>query len=428
LFLGPQHEYASEGLKKVTITAEDLKTLDAQDPLAWTKEEFHLPEGMIYLDGNSLGALPKKAVALVAETVTDQWGNGLVSSWNDAGWFNKPLKLGDRIAPLIGAGKGTVAVTDSISVNLFKLVCAALALRPEQTEIISDISNFPSDLYVLDGISRLFPNIIVKLIGRDGTLEQLLGDQTAVVVLTAVDFRTGATLDMASITRTVQGAGALMLWDLAHSAGATVVALDSINADMAVGCTYKYLNAGPGAPSFLYLAERHHASARTPIAGWFGHADPFAFSPDYVPSTGISQFLCGTPPVLSYAPLEASLDIWEKVDMADVRAKSLRMTSLFMELIDALNPQYGFEIVTPREVDRRGSQVSMKHPKGLSIMRALIAHRVVGDFRAPDILRFGITPLTLSFADVHKAVQILDEIMATKRWRDFSNDPASSVT
>lgn len=415
-------------MNKVAMTAEDIKVLDAQDTLTWARKAFHLPDGLIYLDGNSLGPLPEKALDRVVETVAEHWGKGLVSSWNDAGWFKKPLELGARIAPMIGAAGGQVVVTDNISVNLFKLVCAALALRPDRTEIISDIANFPSDLYVLDGISRLLPGITIKLIGRDGTLEALLGDQTAAVVLTAVDFRSGALLDMAGITQKVQDAGALTLWDLAHSAGAMPVALDAINADMAVGCTYKYLNAGPGAPAFLYVSERHHDAARTPIAGWFGHADPFAFSPDYIPSTGISQFLSGTPPILSYAPLEASLEIWEKIDMADVRKKSLRLTSLFMKLVDALSPTYGFEIITPRVPSGRGSQVSIRHPRGLAIMRALIARGIVGDFRAPDILRFGFTPLTLSFHEVFEAVQILDDIMATESWRGFSNNSASGVT
>lgn len=404
------------------------KELDAVDPLAWTRGEFILPEGIIYLDGNSLGALPKAAPARVTEMVEKEWGEGLIRSWGDAGWFDKPLELGNRIGTLIGAASGQTAVTDSISVNLYKLVCAALEMQAGRRRLITDVSNFPSDIYVLQGIERLWPGVEVKLIGRDGSLKDLLDVDTAAVLLTGVDFKTGEMHDMRSVTKQVQSAGTLMIWDLAHSAGAVPVDLDGVGADMAVGCTYKYLNAGPGAPAFLYVAERHHAKVRSPISGWFGHKDPFAFAVDYEPANDIRQFLAGTPPIVSFGPLEASLDIWERVSMADVRAKSMAMGDLFIELMSGLDPSYGFNLVSPRDATLRGSQVSYRHENGLAIMRTLIEEGVIGDFRAADILRFGFTPLTLSFENVWRAVKTLESVMQSGNWQQADAGRGSGVT
>ncbi len=405
-----------------------MKVFDQADKLACERAKFQMPEGVIYLDGNSLGALPKAAPVRVKEIVEKEWGEGLIRSWGEAGWYKKPLELGDRIGGLIGAAAGQTVVADSISVNLFKLVCAALEMRSGRKRLITDESNFPSDIYVLQGIERILPGVEVKLIGRDGSLDELLEDSAAAVLLTGVDFKTGACLEMQQVTERVQASGALMIWDLAHSAGALSVDLDYINADMAVGCTYKYLNAGPGAPAFLYVASRHHAVARNPISGWFGHKDPFAFDADYAPADGIRQFLVGTPPIVSYGALEASLDIWEGVSMTDLRTKSMAMGDLFIELMEALDPSYGFTLVSPRDASKRGSQVSFRHKDGLAIMRALIEKGVIGDFRAPDILRFGFTPLTLSFEDIWQAVNILNDIMKTGRWRDVSSDRGAAVT
>lgn len=413
---------------KRTISEETAVALDAADTLAPEKDRFQMPEGIIYLDGNSLGALPQAASSRVAELVEKEWGDGLVRSWGEADWFAKPLALGDRIGKLIGAAKGQTAVADSISVNLFKLVCAALGMQAGRRTLITEESNFPSDIYVLQGIERFWPGVSLKLIGRDGSLENLLDEDVAAVVITGVDFKTGAMHDMRAMTKVVQSAGALMIWDLAHSAGALPVDLDGIGADMAVGCTYKYLNAGPGAPAFLYVAQRHHGMAENPISGWFGHKDPFAFSTDYEPASDIRQFLAGTPPIVSLAALESSLDIWEGVDMAAVRAKSMAMGDLFIELVEALNPDYGFKLASPRRADQRGSQVSFSHPNGLAIMRALIKRGVIGDFRAPDILRFGFTPLTLSFTELWQAVQILDDIMQNEAWRDVDGARGAEVT
>lgn len=405
-----------------------IRALDRADPLADMQAAFQLPQGVIYLDGNSLGALPKAAPERVRQIVEDEWGQGLISSWGRANWYRKPVELGDRVGALVGAAPGQTVVTDSISVNLFKLVCAALGMRPGRRRLVTDAGNFPSDIYILQGIEDFWPGVDVKLVGRDGTFEELVDDSTAAVVMTGVDFKTGTRHDMAAMTRKVQAAGALMIWDLAHSAGAFPVELDGVQADMAVGCTYKYLNAGPGAPAFLYIAKRHQAEARTPIAGWFGHEEPFAFETKYRPAVDVRQFLAGTPPIVSYGALEASLDVWEKVSLEDVRRKSTAMTDLFIELIDRLDPAYGFSLASTRDSSLRGSQVSIAHSHGLAIMRALIDRGVVGDFRAPDIMRFGFTPLTLSYEDVWRAVQILDDIMQTAVWRDFSDDRGDEVT
>lgn len=405
-----------------------VTALDQADKLASERAKFQLPEGVIYLDGNSLGALPKAAPARVAEIVEKEWGEGLIKSWSEAGWYSKPVELGDRIGGLIGAAPGQTVVADSISVNLFKLVCAALDMRPGRKRLITDADNFPSDIYVLQGVERLLPGVEVKLIGRDGSLGELLDGNVAAVVLTGADFKSGALHDMKQVTEQVQKSGALMIWDLAHSAGALPVDLDGIGADMAVGCTYKYLNAGPGAPAFLYVAARHHTAARNPISGWFGHQDPFAFDTDFVPADDIRQFLVGTPPIISYGGLEASLDIWEGVSMPDLRTKSMAMGDLFIELMEALDPSYGFTLASPRDASRRGSQVSFRHKNGLAIMRTLIEKGVIGDFRAPDIMRFGFTPLTLSYADIWHAVDTLDDIMKSGSWQNVAAERGSGVT
>lgn len=414
--------------RKCVTDHDAMRSYDEADMFARERAMFQMPEDVIYLDGNSLGALPKAAPARVAQVVEKEWGEGLIRSWGDADWYGKPLELGDRIGRLVGAASGQTAVTDSISVNLFKLVCSALEMRPGRRTLITEENNFPSDIYVLQGIERFWPGVDLKLVGRDGTLDELLDDTVAAVVITGVDFKTGANHNMSKVTEQVQAAGALMIWDLAHSAGAVQVDLDGIGADMAVGCTYKYLNAGPGAPAFLYVAERHHAAAQNPISGWFGHKDPFAFSTDYEPADNIRQFLAGTPPIVSLAALEASLDIWEGVHMPSLRAKSMRMGDLFIELVEALDPAYGFKLASPRRADTRGSQVSFRHPDGLAIMRALIERGVIGDFRAPDILRFGFTPLTLSYTEVWQAVQILEDIMKNETWRTVQQDRGHGVT
>ena len=400
----------------------DAEALDAADPLRHLRSRFTLPEGVVYLDGNSLGALPAGTPARVAELVTREWGQGLIRSWNDAGWYDLPRGLGDRIAPLVGAAPGQVVVCDSTSVNLFKVLTAALRLRPDRPVIVSELGSFPTDLYLTEGVG----NYQRRLLGRDGdTLEELIGPDTAVVLLSPVDYRTGLLQDMAAVTGLAHRHGALVVWDLCHSAGALPVRLDDCGVDFAVGCTYKYLNGGPGSPAFLYAAARHHQDSRQPLTGWFGHAQPFAFEPGYRPSEGIGRFLTGTPPLLAFAGLQAALDVWADVDLDALRTKSLALSTLFLELTAPL----GLESVTPAEPDRRGSQVSLRHPQAYRVMQALISRGVIGDYRAPDVLRFGFTPLYLSYGEVWDAALALREVLDSGSWRDprFAA-PAGTVT
>jgi len=406
-------------------TRSQCAALDAADPLAGFRERFVLPKGVIYLDGNSLGALPSNAAARMQEVVEREWGQGLIRSWNEAGWYDLPRGLGDRIAPLIGAQPGETVVCDSTSVNLFKVLTAAVRLRPGRTVVVSELGSFPTDLYVTEGVSGLPGGGERRLIGRDGAdLESLLDDQVAVVLLSHVDYRTGRLHDMAAVTEQVHRHGALMIWDLCHSVGALPVHLGECDADFAVGCTYKYLNGGPGSPAFLYAAARHHESASHPLTGWFGHAAPFAFEPDYAPAAGAGRFLVGTPPLLSLAALQASLDVWDEVDLEALRAKSLALTGLFIRLAQNL----GLDVVTPLDPAVRGSQVSLRHPDGYAVVQALIERGVIGDFRAPDIMRFGFTPLYLSYCDVWDAAEIIGDVLATESWREERFSVRGAVT
>ena len=414
----------SEGAPATTLprSRHAAEALDAADPLRGLRSRFTLPEGVVYLDGNSLGALPAATPARVAELVTREWGQGLIRSWNDAGWYDLPRGLGDRIAPLVGAAAGQLVVCDSTSVNLFKVLTAALRLRPERPVIVSELGSFPTDLYLTEGVGCSQR----RLLGRDGdSLEELIGADTAVVLLSHVDYRTGRLQDMAAVTELAHRHGALVVWDLCHSAGALPVRLDDCGADFAVGCTYKYLNGGPGSPAFLYAAARHQQDARQPLTGWFGHAEPFAFEPGYRPAEGIGRFLTGTPPLLSLAGLEAALDVWDDVDLDALRAKSLSLSTLFLELTAPL----GLESVTPAAPEQRGSQVSLRHPQAYQVMQALIARGVIGDYRAPDVLRFGFTPLYLAHAEVWTAAEALRDVLDSGGWRDprFAA-PAGAVT
>ncbi|MDF2706953.1 MAG: kynU [Nonomuraea muscovyensis] len=384
---------------------EHCLALDAADPLREFRDEFVLPEGIVYLVGNSLGALPRRTAERVRQAVEDEWGRELVGGWNHAGWYTQPLTLGDRLAPLIGAGPGQVVVGNTTSVAIHQAVSAALRLRPDRRVIVSDAANFPTDHYIVQGLARTLGGYEVR------DLAEGRFDDAAVVLLSEVDYRTGARQDVPEVTARAHAAGALIVWDLCHSVGAMEV--DVSGADFAVGCTYKYLNAGPGAPAFLYVDPRHLADAENALSGWNGHAEPFAFEPDYRPAEGIRRFAVGTPHVLSFAALDAALDIWERVPMARVRAKSMALTSLFLDLVgDRL------EVASPREPERRGSQVSLRHPDGYPVMRALIERGVHGDFRAPDILRFGFAPLYTRYVDVHDAAATLAEVLDKELWRD----------
>ncbi len=378
------------------------------------RAQFDLPKGVIYLDGNSLGPLPKAAAARVAKTITEEWGQMLITGWNKAGWMAQPSVIGDRIAKLIGAEAGSVVMGDTLSIKVYQALASALEMNPTRRVILSDTGNFPSDLYMAEGLCRtLGPEYSLKTVAPEDVLDAI-DDTIAVTLITEVDYRTGRKHDMQAITARAHQHGALTVWDLAHSAGALPVHLATCQADFAVGCTYKYLNSGPGGPAFIYVAPRHQDAARPALSGWLGHAAPFAFDLTYQPGAGIERMRVGTPPVLQLAALEASLDIWDQADMADVRARSIALTDRFINGIEAACPD--LTLASPRDGQQRGSQASFRHPQGYAIMQACIAQGVIGDFRAPDILRFGFTPLYTSEQDVDGAVKILSGIMQNALW------------
>jgi kynureninase len=415
----PVHDVATAsrppGVGAVPVSRDECAALDAADPLAAVRAEFALPEGVVYLDGNSLGALPRRTLAGVARMVEQEWGRGLIRSWNGADWYPMPHTIGERLAPLVGAAPGQTVICDSTSVNLFKVLISALRLRPGRRTLLSELGSFPTDLYITEGVCRLTPGTSRRLIGRDGPdLESLLDADTAVVLLSHVDYRTGRLHDMAAVTELVHRHGALMVWDLCHSVGALPIELDACGVDFAVGCTYKYLNGGPGSPAFLYAAARHQESVDQPLLGWSGHADPFAFEPGYSPVPGVGRFLAGTPPMLSFAGLLAALELWEGIDIRQVRAKSLALAELAIARGDVL----GLDLATPREAERRGSHITFQHEHGYPIVQALIERGVIGDFRAPDHMRFGLTPLYTSFRDVWDAMDAMAAILAEESWRD----------
>lgn len=402
-----------------TPEREQARLRDRQDSLAGFRSRFDLPPGEIYLDGNSLGAMPATAPAAMQEAMAAGWAKDLIRSWNGRDWHNLPVSTGDRLATLMGAGNGEVLVTDSTSVNLYKVFCAAMGLRSKRRKVISERNNFPTDVHILQGaIANVFPDAqLVLAEDDDASVVDLIDAETAVICLSHVNYRSGHLRDMAAITRAAHAAGALVIWDLCHSLGALPIDLNACGADFAVGCSYKYLNGGPGAPAWLFVAERHLAEVRNPLTGWQGHADPFGFEIDYRPALTVEKFRVGTPPVLSYLPLLESLTILEAVDMQVLREKSLALTDFFIELVETHLGDYGFSLGTPRPHDQRGSQVALTHQDGWPIMQALIACGVIGDFRAPDILRFGFTPLYIGFEDVWGAVATLEGVMKTGLWR-----------
>ena len=390
--------------------------MDQADPLAAIRDKFDLPDGVIYLDGNSLGPLPRGVAERLQEVVAREWGRDLIQSWNRHGWIDLAQRVGDRIAPLIGAGPGEVIVGDSTSINLFKLMAAALELRPGRRVIVSQAGNFPTDLYLAEGLIHLAgAGHELRLVKGDDVLGAI-DESTALVSLTQVDYRSGHVQDLAAVTARAHDAGALMLWDLSHSAGALAVDLNEAKADLAVGCSYKYLNGGPGAPAYLFVARHLQDRVRQPLSGWLGHADPFAFEQHYRPAPGILRQQCGTPSILAMSALDAALAVFDAVDMAAVRAKSLALTDHFIQLMERHCGAFGFTLATPRDYGRRGSQVSWQHEMGYPIMQALIAEGLIGDFRSPDILRFGFAPLYLRFVDVWDAVMVIERVMAQRRW------------
>ena len=443
----------------ITTTLEDCRALDAQDPLRPLRAHFTLPDGVIYLDGNSLGAAPKAAAARVADVVEREWTQGLIRSWNDAGWVALPERLGDQLAPLIGAEPGEVVCTDTTSINLYKVLSAALNIvqadakgGEARTKLISERSNFPTDLYIAEGLCHARGLDLVLL--EPDEITAALQNDVAVLMLTHVNYRTGAMHDMAAITKAAHAAGIVCVWDLAHSAGAVPVNLHAADADFAVGCGYKYLNGGPGAPAFAWAHPRHtnrtDVAFLQPLSGWFGHAAPFAFTPDYQPAPGIRQFLCGTQPVISLSALECGLDVFDAATplggMAALRAKSLALSDLFIALVEARCAGHGLGLATPRDHAQRGSQVCLTRENdagvggqgsgAYAIVQALIARGVIGDFRAgdggtgphKDILRFGFTPLYLGFEDVWHAVEHLRQVLESGEWQQHQFNQSQAVT
>lgn len=399
------------------LTRNDCLRRDANDPLREVRRLFALSDEKIYLDGNSLGPAPKATAARMTDVVEREWGVGLISSWLDADWVSAPRRIGDKIARLIGAEPGEVVAADSTSVNIFKALGAACSLRPGRTVILTEADNFPTDVYMIEGFAHATGGARkLKAQAPDAILSSL-DDDVAVLLLTQVHYKTGKIWDMARVTQAAHDAGALVIWDLSHSTGSIDVALNEAGADFAVGCGYKFLNGGPGAPGYIFVASRHQARAAPVLSGWFGHAAPFAFEPGYEPAADISRFLCGTPPVLGLAALETGVDVFRDIDMQAVREKSQALGDVFITLMEQYCSEYGFALASPSNADERGGHVSYAHPQGYEIMQALRARGVIGDFRAPDILRFGMTPLYTRFTDIHDAVGKIAGIMKTEDWR-----------
>lgn len=404
------------------MTRDDAQALDAADPLAAMKQRFALPDGVIYLDGNSLGALPRATVNIIAHATTRQWGDRLIRSWNE-GWIDAPQRIGAKIAPMIGAAPSEVIVGDSTSVNLFKLLVAVLRIDSARRTIVSEQGNFPTDLHIAEGAIGCVAGATLKAVPR-AEITTAVGSDTALLLLTHVHYKTGARFDMKALTAAAHSAGAVVVWDLSHSTGAVPVDLTAANADLAVGCTYKYLNGGPGAPAFLYVAKRWQERLTSSLSGWMGHAAPFVFADSYSPASGMTRWLAGTPPILSMTALEAGIDLWRDIDRNAVWAKSAALFDILVATGDSL----GLECITPRASAARGSHISFRHSHAYAITQALIARGVIGDFRNPDIFRLGLTPLYLSYEDVWRASEILREVMTTAVWHNSQFAKRLAVT
>jgi kynureninase len=390
----------------MAITRDDCASLDDNDPLRSIRDRFVLPDGIVYLDGNSLGPMARN-VPTRADTILSEWSSRLIRGWMEEGWWELPLRVGARIARLIGAAPEQVIVSDTTTTNLYKTLSAAVGLRSDRSVVVIEESAFPTDIYVAQSVARRIGGELRMLL-RGKPVESVLDDTVAAVVMNHVDFRTAEIADMAAATSAIHDAGALAIWDLSHSAGVLPVALDVCEVDFAVGCTYKYLNGGPGAPAYLYVNARHLGEATQPIPGWMGHADPFLMESEYRPSEGIRRFLTGSQPIISMRILDAALDAYDGADIAAVRAKGIALTDLFIELVD---DRLGLEVLSPRDSDRRGSQVSLRHPNAAAVYETLVDRGLQGDFRNPDILRFGFAPLYVSFADAWDAVEILAAVL-----------------
>ena len=419
------------------LTLADCRSMDAGDSLAKLRNQFDLPANTIYLDGNSLGAMPKASLKRAQAVISEEWGSGLIRSWNTAGWFDLPRTLGNKLARLVGGRDNEVVVTDTTSINLFKVLAAALRLQKEKAPlrrvIVSERNNFPTDLYITQGLMDMLASLgsadyELRLIDDPAELDAALTGDVAIVLLTHVNYQTGYMYDMADVTARVHKAGAVAIWDLCHSAGAVPVDLNGANADYAVGCTYKYLNGGPGSPAFLWVNARHQDSFWQPLSGWWGHSRPFAMEPQYDPHAGVRRFLCGTQPITSLAMVECGLDTFASTDMNQLRAKSLALTTLFMDLVAQECAEFPLTLITPVDTRYRGSQVSYEHPYGFAVVQALIERGVIPDYREPRIMRFGFTPLYIRFEDVWNAVAILKDILQTQSWEQPKFQQRSAVT
>lgn len=424
----------------LSTAREDLIEADKNDVLASFRDRFSLPEGIIYLDGNSLGPLPLGAAERAAEVINNEWAQGLIRSWNTAGWFEMPSRLGDKLSKLIGGNDGETVVTDTTSLNLFKAIASAVRIQqqdaPTRRVILSERDNFPTDIYIAEGISDFLNSVKedtgehyeVRLIDENLSLEEALDESVAVLALSHVNYRTGAMWDMDAVTAKAHAAGALVIWDLAHAAGAVPVDLNGANADYAVGCTYKYLNGGPGSPAFIWVNARHQGRFWQPLTGWWSHAAPFEMADSYTAANDVRRFLCGTQPITSMAMIECGLDVSLAADMEQVRAKSLALTDLFIALVNERCGEFGLELITPENHADRGSHVSFQHPEGYAIIQALIGRGVIGDYREPEVLRFGITPLYHSYTDIWDAVEILRDILETRAWNVPAYKSRNAVT
>jgi kynureninase len=410
------------------MNRSDLEQLDREDILAPFRDEFFLPEGIIYLNGNSLGAMPLKAAQRARQVVEQEWATGLIGSMNTAGWFELPLTLGQKIAPLVGAKPNEVVITDSTGIDLYKVLAAALQMQPDRRVIVMEGSNFPTNNYMVQGLlTQLGDGYTIRFAEADG-LMTAINEDVAAICITHVHYKTGHILDMAAITKRAHAVGAAAVWDLCHSAGAMPVNLNACNVDFAVACTYKYLNGGPGSPAMLFAAERHHGKYQQPLTGWFGHEAPFDFDQDYHPAGDIRQMLSGTQPIVSLSIAEIGIDIMLQANMQDIRDKSMRMTSLFIELVEKRCSEHGIKLASPREASRRGSQVTFYHPGAYPIVRALHEHGVICDYRSPGNMRFGFAPLYNSYTDVWEAVEHLHNILDGGVWKDTKYNERSLVT
>ena len=411
----------------MTRDLAEIADLDAHDPLRHFRDEFQLRDGLIYVDGNSLGALPRATASRVAAAVTNEWGEGLITSWLGAEWSTAPRRIGDKIASILGARPGEIIAADSTSVNIFKALTAAISLRPDRTVILSESTNFPTDVYMMQGIEAFSGGRLRAVTADPEAVEGRLDENVAVLLLTQVHYKSGRVRDMAEVTRRAHEKGVLVVWDLSHSAGAIEVDLNGAKADFAIGCGYKFLNGGPGAPAFIFVAERHQ-SATPVLSGWFGHASPFTFEENYRPADGISRFMCGTPQVLGLTALECGVDLMLRTDVRELRRKSVRLGQLFVERMELRCAEFGFRLVSPADPELRGSQISYAHPNGYEIVQALKEREVIGDFRAPDVLRFGLTPLYLRYADIVETVERLRDVCLTRAWDKAEYRERAAVT